>query len=212
MRSVELKRVVTAKGGGVVRVRLTDNERALLVALLKGPVAGVPLAKLPERVGWRVERVAEVLSPLIAGKWVEVVEPRVRLAAWAAVWLDHQATASGRRWRPIRAVPRYPELGFDPVDEERGREHSFVLTGSDAIWREIHRRNCDCCACREGEPPSGTRPRPPSCATCKGRPLPPLWECLRCGRGGRDRHLPPLPTPRRPAPKTTDDGLKGGRG
>jgi hypothetical protein len=194
-----------------VRVRLTDHERALLFALLRQPVAGVPLEKLPRCVGWNAERVADVLAPLINAGWVEVAAPSVRLAEWAAAWLDHEAIASTGLWRPIAVNPWHEPLAFEPLSAEREEEHAFVLTGSDAVWRELHARDCDCGACRDGAPPSGTRPRPPSCATCKGRPLPPLWECLRCGRGGRDRLRPPLPKVRKRLPARRNDGLKGGR-
>jgi hypothetical protein len=195
-----------------VQVRLSDRERALLLALLRQPAAGVPLGSVPRCVGWKAGPVSDVLAGLVAGRWVEIDGPLVRVSPWAAAWMDHEPSAGGRRWRPVDAGRRCESLDREPAGREPGREQAFVLTGADVVWRELHRRGCPCGACRDGAPPSGTRPRPGSCATCKGRPLPPLWECLRCGRGGRDAQRPPLPKVRNATPAHRPDGLKGGKG
>lgn len=208
---VESVPVLKEKGDVTVRASLSNHERALMFVLLREPAAGVPLVNLPKRARWKVDRVAEVLARLVSDGWVRIVEARVQVALWAAVWLDHELSPSGKRWKAVRATLRVQELDFEPVDDRQVHERAFVLTGSDVVWRELHRRDCDCAACCEGNPPSATRPRPISCATCNGRPLPPLWECLRCGRGGRDRWLPPLPKPRKRIARSSDNTLKGGR-
>jgi hypothetical protein len=169
-----------------MRVHLSDRERALLLALLRQPAAGVVLERLPRCVGWRPARVAEVLAPLVERGCVEVAPPHVRVVPWAAAWLDHEPAGGGRWWRRVSTGQAYASLGDEPPDVPRGGERTFVLTGPDIVWRELHRRGCGCAACRDGAPPTGTRPRPAECSACKGRPLPRHWECLRCGRGGRD--------------------------
>ena len=161
------------------------------------------LSDLPRLLGWPAERAAEAVAELHGGDWVVIAgkPPLARLTPWARVW----ATERIRRHRTVADPDRFIDDRYLPGGAPLG-----ILTGCATAWRELHRYGCRCETCK-GAVPSATRPRPAVCSACKGKPLPPLWECLRCGRGGRDRMLRPLPRPVVTAVRD-DDGLKGGTG
>jgi len=154
---------------------------------------------------WKPERAAKAVAELHASEWVTIdgddAAAIVGLTEWAQFhiaerFVKHRTIANPDRLVDDRYLPGGVPIG--------------ILTGCATAWRELHRYGCRCETCK-GAVPSATRPRPAVCSACKGKPLPPLWECLRCGRGGRDRMLRPLPRPVVTAVRD-DDGLKGGTG
>ncbi len=211
-------------------IELSDDEFGLLQTLLREPIAGVAPGELAGSLGWEPMRVATVLANLLNGQWVEISQggASVALTPWAAVWLDHETSDDGLRWLPVRALVPHVELTFEPADtrssdamprerrafpkrREPGANHRIPLTVFPEVvlaggryawlpWRERHRRRCECTACQLEV--SATKPPRKFCLSAHGRKLPPLWECLECGCGGRDHLLP-----RHPKVRTRWEGI-----
>lgn len=179
-----------------------------LPALMRWPLV-LPTGADEELPGPDLVRAAVAVSPLLAAGWLTLAgdPPRLAVSRWARIVLveripRRQHFDRGKLEAAGPALPRHYS------DDDRVK----TLVGSDWVYRERHRVDCPCLCCAREV--SGTKPRfAGPCPVCKGLRLPPLWECLVCGRGGRDWKWPPLPRARpiAPAPPPATACRKAGR-